>query len=294
MVLCRGAAVTQAPEPGPEFVGPRSLAGTVGPEFPLLTPEERLLAIFRNFNDPSQEWRRQFAEFFGTFLLVVVAAGGPMVSRAIPGSIGKSATAVAPGMMVVAIILFMGKTSGAHLNPVVSVGFWLRGDFPARRLPGYVIAQLLGAVAAAGLLQTVVGVSARAGSTFPAAGHAAGDALVVEALLTMGLVSVILGTASGAQQVGLFGALGVGSYVALAALWAAPLSGASMNPWRTVGPDIVSVHFTDWWVYVVGPVVGMVLAVAVAYVLRGPGGGRISSLAAQGALHPNILHPDQT
>jgi aquaporin Z len=107
----------------------------------------------------------------------------------------------------------------------------------------------------------------------------------------LGLVSVILGTASGAQQVGLFGALAVGSYIALAALWAAPLSGASMNPVRTLGPDIVSTDFFDWWVYLIGPAAGMVLAVAVAYVLRGPGGGRISSLAAQGAIHPEILHP---
>ncbi len=286
-------AVTQAPNPGPEFVGPRSLAGTVGPEFPLLTAEQRLLSIFRDFNDPSQEWRRQFAELFGTFLLVVVAAGGPMVARAIPGSVGRTATAVAPGMAVVSIILFMGKTSGAHLNPVVSVAFWLRGDFPFRRVPGYLIAQLIGATAAAGLLQALVGISARAGSTYPGVGRSAGDALVVEALLTMGLVSVILGTASGAQQVGLFGALGVGSYVALAALWAAPLSGASMNPVRTMGPDLVSLHFTDWWVYIAGPTLGMVLAVAVAYVLRGPGGGRSASLAAQGALHAEILRPDQ-
>ena len=289
----RGAAVTHVSEPGPEFLGPRSLTGAVGPEDPLLNAEQRLLAIFRDFNDPSQEWRRQFAELFGTFLLVVVAAGGPMVARAIPGSVSRTATAVAPGMVVLSIILFMGKTSGAHLNPVVSVAFWLRGDFPARRLPGYLVAQLLGAVAAAGLLQSLVGISARAGSTYPSAGYQAGHALVVEALLTVGLVSVILGTASGAQQVGLFGAMGVGSYVALAALWAAPLSGASMNPVRTMGPDLVSAHFTDWWVYLAGPTVGMVVAVVVAYVLRGPGGGRSSSLAAQGILHPDIHHPDR-
>lgn len=283
--------MTHTSEIGPEFVGPRTLAGPVGSQFPLLTAEQRLLAIFRDFNDPSQEWRRQFAEFFGTFLLVVVAAGAPMVGHAMPGSVSRTVAEAVPGMMVLSIILFMGKTSGAHLNPVVSIAFWLRGDFPGRRLPGYLIAQFLGALAAAGLLQAVVGISARAGSTYPSLGHTAGDAIVVEALLTLGLVSVILGTASGAQQVGLFGALAVGSYIALAALWAAPLSGASMNPVRTLGPDIVSTDFFDWWVYLIGPAAGMVLAVAVAYVLRGPGGGRISSLAAQGAIHPEILHP---
>jgi aquaporin Z len=283
--------VSQAPGTGPEFAGPTALAGVVGPQFPPLTTEQRLLKIFTDFDDPSQEWRRRFAEFFGTFLLVVVAAGAPMVARAVPGSVSRTAAAVAPGMMVTSIILFMGKTSGAHLNPVVSLAFWLRGDFPGRRLPGYLVAQLLGALAAAGLLQAIVGVSARAGSTYPLTGHSAGDALVVEALLTLGLVSVILGTASGAQQVGLFGALGVGSYIALAALWAGPLTGASMNPVRTLGPDVVSAHLTDWWVYVIGPAAGMLLAVVVAYVMRGPGGGRTGSLAAQG-LHPDVQRPD--
>ncbi len=154
--------MTHAPEMGsPEFVGPRTLAGTVGPQFPLLTAEQRLLAIFRDFNDPSQEWRRQFAEFFGTFLLVVVAAGAPMVAHAVPGSVSRTVAEAVPGMVVLSIILFMGKTSGAHLNPVVSVAFWLRGDFPGRRIPGYIMAQVLGAVAAAGLLQVVVGISAR-------------------------------------------------------------------------------------------------------------------------------------
>jgi aquaporin Z len=265
----------------------------VGPQFPLLTAEQRLLDVFRNFDDPSQEWRRQFAEFFGTFLLVVVAAGGPMVARAIPGSVSHTATAVAPGMMVTAIILFMGRTSGAHLNQVVSAAFWLRGDFPGRRIPGYLVAQALGALAAAGLLQAVVGVSARHGSTYPASGHTAGASVVIEALLTLGLVSVILGTASGAQQVGLFGGLGVGTYIAVAAPWAAPLTGASMNPARTLGPDTVGVDFHDWWVYVVGPAAGMLLAVVVAYVLRGPGGGRSGSLAAQGTIHPEIQRPSR-
>jgi aquaporin Z len=278
---------------GPEFMGPRTLTEGVGPQFPLLTAEERLLAIFRDFNDPSQEWRRQFAEFFGTFLLVVVAAGAPMVAHAVPGSVSRTVAEAVPGMMVIAIILFMGKTSGAHLNPVVSIAFWLRRDFPGRRLPGYFVAQILGALAAAGLLQAVVRISARVGSTYPSIGHAGANAVVIEALLTMGLVSVILGTASGAQQVGLFGALAVGSYVALAALWAAPLSGASMNPVRTLGPDIVSADFSDWWVYLVGPAAGMILAVAVAYVLRGPGGGRAGSLAAQGGLNTEISRPAQ-
>ena len=102
---------------------------------------------------------------------------------------------------------------------------------------------------------------------------------------------MILGTASGAQQVGLFGAIGVGGYIALAGLWASPISGASMNPVRTLGPDIVSADFTSWWVYLAGPLLGAVLAVGMAYLLRGPGGGATGSLAAQGSIHPLITRP---
>jgi aquaporin Z len=258
-----------------------------------LTPEQYLVEILRDFHDPSQEWRRLFSETFGTFFLVLVAAGGPMMDKAYPGSIGRAAAVVAPGLMVMAIILFMGRVSGAHINPAASLAFALRGDFPWRRVPGYLVAQLAGAGLAAWFLQAVIHVSSTYGSTYPAAGRSSVDAMLMEAVLTLGLVSVILGTASGAQQVGLFGAIGVGSYVALAGLWASPISGASMNPARTFGPDLVSADFGAYWVYVVGPLAGMVVAVGAAFLLRGPGGGRASSMAAQGALFPEILRPDQ-
>jgi aquaporin Z len=248
--------------------------------------------MIREFNDPSQEWRRIFAEALGTFLLVLVAAGATMVGRAVPGSVGRTAAVVAPGMMVMAIILFMGRLSGAHLNPAVSVSFWLRRDFPGRRVPGYIVAQLAGAALAAWFLQGVLHVSAWYGSTHAAAGVSSVDAMLIEGVLTMGLVSVVLGTASGAQQIGLFGAIGVGAYVALAGLWASPISGASMNPARTFGPDLVAVHFTQLWVYLVGPLAGAVLAVAIAYVLRGPGGGHYGSRVAQGSLVPDLHHGD--
>ena len=109
-----------------------------------------------------------------------------------------------------------------------------------------------------------------------------------------GLVSVILGTASGAQNLGVIGALGVGGYIILAGLWGSPISGASMNPARTFGPDLVAADFTSYWVYIAGPLVGAAIAVAAAYALRGPGGGAAGSGAAQGALHTEVEHPDQT
>ena len=246
-----------------------------------------------DFQDPSQEWRRLFSELLGTFFLVLVAAGGGMMSQAFPGTISRQAAVVAPGLMVMAIILFMGKVSGAHLNPAVSLAFALRRDFPWRRVPGYIVVQLAGAVLAAWFLQAVVHVSATYGANYPASSFSNSDALFMEMVLTFGLVSVILGTASGAQNIGIFGALGVGAYIALAGLWGSPISGASMNPARTFGPDAVGADFHAYWVYIVGPLAGAVIAVGSAFILRGRGGGRAGSGAAQGALREEIARPDQ-
>jgi aquaporin Z len=258
---------------------------------PWATAQQRVVQMVHNFDDPSQEWRRLCAEGIGTFFLVLVAAGGPMIDHAIPGSVGRAAAVVAPGLMVMAVILSMGKVSGAHLNPAVTLAFSLRRDFPWRRVPAYLAAQLGGALAAAWFLEVAVHVSAHYGSTYPGVRVTAVDAFLMEAVLTLGLVGVILGTASGAQQVGLFGAIGVGGYIALAGLWASPISGASMNPVRTLGPDIVSLDFTSWWVYLAGPLLGGLLAVGMSYLLRGPGGGTSGSLTAQGIINPRISRP---
>src|SRR5207245_6023375 len=202
--------------------------------------------------------------------------------EAFPNTISRTAAVVAPGLMVLAIILFMGKISGAHLNPAVSVAFALRGDFPWWRVPGYIVMQLGGAALAAWFLQAVVHVSASFGSNYPASGFSGSDAFWMELILTIGLVSVILGTASGAQNLGVIGALGVGSYIALAGLWGSPLSGASMNPSRTFGPDPVAANFTSYSVDGAGPLAGAVIAVGVAWVPRGRGGGPAGSSQSQG------------
>jgi aquaporin Z len=255
--------------------------------------ERDVLEPMADFQNPKQEWRRLFSELYGTFLLVTVAAGGGMIGQAFPDTISRTAAVVAPGLMVMAIIMFMGKVSGAHLNPAVSVAFSLRGDFPWRRVPGYVVVQLIGATLAALFLREVVKVSAKYGSNYPASGYSNWQALLMEALLTLGLVSVILGTASGAQNIGIFGAIGVGGYIALAGLWGSPISGASMNPARTFGPDLVARDFGSYWVYVVGPLLGAAIAVGFAYVLRGPGGGKAGSAAAQGDMHTEVARPGQ-
>jgi aquaporin Z len=255
-----------------------------GPLGPIARYERSVIDRINDFNNPRQEWRRLFSELLGTFFLVLAAAGGGMMGRAFPGVISHGAAVVAPALTVMAIILFMGKISGAHLNPAVSIAFALRRDFPWLRVPGYIIVQLAGATLAALVLRAVINVSARYGSNYPAHGYSHMAAFWMELILTTGLVSVILGTASGAQNVGIIGAFGVGSYIALAGLWGSPISGASMNPARTFGPDLASGTFTAYWVYIAGPIAGAAIAVVIAFVLRGRGGGKSGAAGAQGDL----------
>jgi aquaporin Z len=245
----------------------------------------------QDFDDPKLEYRRLFSELLGTFALVLVAAGGGIMVG--EGKISLAAAVVAPGLMVLAIILFMGAISGAHLNPAVSLAFALRGDFPWKRVPGYIITQLIGATLACLFLYAVFGNIQHLGATLPGPGYEDWQALLMEIVLTALLVSVILGTASAAQNVGAIAALGVGGYIALAGLWSAPVSGTSMNPARSFGPALVSGDFTSYWVYVVGPIVGALIAVGCAFLLRGKGGDAISRAAGAGVLDEGSLAAKQ-
>jgi aquaporin Z len=241
----------------------------------------------KDFDDPRKEWRRLFSELLGTFALVLAAAGGGLLHG--KGQISLAAAVVAPGLMVMAIILFMGAVSGAHLNPAVSLAFALRGDFPWKRVPGYIVIQLIGATLACLFLRWVFGNVEHLGATLPGPGYKNWQALLMEIVLTLLLVSVILGTASAAQNVGAIAALGVGGYIALAGLWAAPVSGVSMNPARSFGPALVSGDWTSYWVYIAGPVAGALIAVGCALVLRGRGGDVISQAAGSGVLDKGAL-----
>jgi aquaporin Z len=131
-----------------------------------------------DFLDSSLEWRRIFAETWGTFLLVVVAAGGGVVAVKSRGAVTLGMMVVAPGLMVMAIIYFMGTVSGAHLNPAVTLAFAMRGNFPWRRVPGYVLAQVIGGVAAALFLRGMFGTIGELGATMPGNASASSSALV--------------------------------------------------------------------------------------------------------------------
>jgi aquaporin Z len=243
-----------------------------------------------DFWDDRLEGRRLFSELLGTFLLVLVAVGGGLVNARFGGhAVSTAAQVVAPALMVAAIILFMGAVGGAHLNPIVSIAFALRGNFPWKRVPAYIVAQFVGGVLATLLLWALIGKHGAAGLTLPGHGISTTVAMLWELVLTAGLVSTILGTASGAQQIGPFAAIGVGCYIALAGLFGAPVSGASMNPVRSLAPALVLNDWTSWWAYLVGPLLGSVIAVGIAYTLRGPGGGRAGTAAAQGTLGTSWL-----
>lgn len=246
--------------------------------------EEDAVHRINDFNDTRQEWRRLFAEFFATFFLVTVAAGVGMVAAKYPGSVSPAMKGAAIGLVIMAMILTVGRISGTHMNPAVTLAFATRGDFPWRRVPGYVVVQITAGFLAALMLTSLVGVSSSDGGSSPGADTTPLTAMFVEMLLTFGLVTVVMATASGAQSVGTFAALGVGGYIALSAMWAGPLSGASMDAARTLGPNIVGGNVGPIWVYIAGPLLGAALAVVVAYILRGHGGRLTASTVAQGAL----------
>src|SRR5690242_15279754 len=160
-----------------------------------------------DFLDSALEWRRLFSEIWGTYLLVLVAAGGGVVRTLSAGSLSLAMIVVAPGLMVMAIIYFMGTVSGAHLNPAVTLAFAVRGNFPWRRVPGYVLAQLAGGIAAVVFLRAMFGKVGSLGATVPGPEIGGVQAMAMEVVLTTGLVNTILGTASGARNIGTNGAL---------------------------------------------------------------------------------------
>jgi aquaporin Z len=188
---------------------------------------------------------------------------------------------IAPGLMVMAIIYFMGAVGGAHLNPSVTLAFAVRRNFPWRRVPGYLGAQFVGGVAATALLRAMFGPIGLIGATTPGPGVSDLKALIMEILLTTGLVSTILGTSSGARNIGSNGALAVGGYIALAGLWAAPISGASMNPVRSFAPDLIRGDLLTTWIYIAGPMMGAMLAVGFEWILKGQATAA-GTLAARG------------
>ncbi|GGI00073.1 hypothetical protein GCM10007170_36380 [Arthrobacter liuii] len=193
---------------------------TAGRRHPGLSAQDHRL--IRAFNKPGNRLRRLFGEFLGTYLLVLAAAGADVVNTANHGGIGHTATVMAPALTIIAVVLFIGPTSGVHLNPAVTLAFALRRDFPWRRIPGYVLVQAGGAVLASATLLAVFGHHGTDGMTIPGPEFTDYQALILEVVLTAGLVSTILAVASGTQNVGALSAFGIAAYIVMAGSGQAP------------------------------------------------------------------------
>ena len=203
-------------------------------------------------------WRAALAEALGTFALVFAGCGAVVV-EAQTGALGHAGVALTFGLVVMAAIYAVGEVSGAHINPAVTVAFWASGRFPGARVAPYALAQVAGSLVASGLLRALFPDAATLGETLPVG--TALQSLGLEAVLTFLLMFVILGVAVGAKEVGLLAGVAIGGTVAFEAMMGGPVSGASMNPARSLGPALVALDLRSLWVYLVGPTVGALLAV---------------------------------
>ncbi len=205
------------------------------------------------------EARPALAEAIGTFALVLAGTGAIVVNDASGGALGHAGVALTFGLVVMVMICALGDVSGAHLNPAVTLAFVVARRFPAARAPAYVAAQLAGAVAASGVLALLFPQHPTLGATLPAG--PAWQSCVLEFLLSCLLMLVILRVSAGASEVGLLAGAAIGATVGMEALFAGPVSGASMNPARSLAPALVSGATRDLWVYLLAPALGACAAV---------------------------------
>ena len=213
--------------------------------------------------------RRAVAELIGTFALVFVGTGAIVVNDVSDGVVTHVGVALAFGLVVMTMIYAVGDVSGAHLNPAVTLGFWVARRMPAREVPPYVLAQLGGALLASTLLRVVFSEHPNLGATQPVGGLAASFAL--EIALTFLLMFVILGVAIGNKEQGIMAGVAIGAVVCFAALFGGPICGASMNPARSIGPALLSGTLASLWLYLIAPCLGAGLAVGACRVVREPG-----------------------
>lgn len=205
--------------------------------------------------------RKYFCEFIGTFGLVFAGTGAVVCNAASGGAVTHVGVALTFGLIVLAMIYAVGDVSGAHLNPAVSLGFWVAGRFPVAEVLPYIGSQVAGACAASGTLRLLFpGDPTHLGATLPAG--PARQSFVLEVLLTFFLMYVILNVSTGPKEKGVTAGIAVGSVVGLEAMFAGPICGASMNPARSLGPALLSGHLTHLWLYLAAPILGAIVAVA--------------------------------
>ena len=199
------------------------------------------------------------AEVIGTFALVFTGTGAIMVNQMSDGAITHPGIALTFGLIVMSVVYALGEVSGAHINPAVTFGFWLARRFPGNKVPLYIAAQVVGALLASVLLYLCLGSHANMGATLPAGSDM--QSFTLEIVLTAFLMFVVLCVACGSKEQGLMAGIAVGGVVALEAMFAGPICGASMNPARSLAPALVSGNLTSLWVYLAAPTIGAAIAV---------------------------------
>lgn len=210
--------------------------------------------------------KKSAAEFFGTFCLVFAGTGAIVVNEISASAITHAGIAIVFGLVVLAMIYTVGDVSGAHLNPAVTLGFYAAGRFEAALLLPYIVAQSLGAISASLTLRLLFPNAASLGATVPAG--SAMQSFVLEVILTLILMWVILSVSTGAKEKGITAGIAVGSVIALEAMFAGPISGASMNPARSLAPALVNGQLHSLWIYLVAPPLGAIAAIFVCRCVR--------------------------
>ena len=213
--------------------------------------------------------KKLLSECLGTFALVFAGTGAIVIDGATKGGIGHAGVAITFGLIVLAMIYALGDISGAHLNPAVTLAFAVARRFSWNEVPGYIGAQLAGALAASGVLRLLFPDDARLGATLPLG--APMQSFVLEVILTALLMFVILSVSTGAKEKGITAGIAIGSVIALEAMFAGPICGASMNPFRSLAPAVVSGNLQHLWVYLTAPVLGALIAVPLCCVIREEG-----------------------
>ncbi len=209
------------------------------------------------------------AEILGTFALVFAGTGAIVIDQISGGAISHVGVALTFGLIVLAMIYTVGDISGAHLNPAVTLGFWAARRMSAREVLPYIFSQITGAILASGLLRFLFPENKLLGATLPAGSEM--QSFVLEAVLTFFLMLTILNVSTGAKEKGITAGIAVGSVIALEAMFAGLISGASMNPARSLAPALVSGHFEHLWIYLVAPPLGSVAAMLACRCVREKG-----------------------
>lgn len=213
--------------------------------------------------------RKLLSELLGTFGLVFAGCGAVVVNDITGGAVGHLGICTVFGLVVMAMVYSFGDISGAHINPAVTMAFWLSGRFPLKEVGPYVIAQIIGSVAACALLWFLFPTD----STFLGAtlvSDTVMQSFVLEVAITFLLMLIIIMVATGSKEVGTLAGIAIGAAVAVLALMGGPISGASMNPARSLGPALVSGNLEHIWLYIIAPIFGAALAVPVSNVIKGP------------------------